>query len=166
MASRSGVIRWAGAGVLFLVLAAGAVLGSGYWFFNAFLSPASDCANQPLSRTPSPDGKLEAVVFQRNCGATTDFSTQVSVVPARQAVPNDAGNVWSGDSDHGQAPSAPGGGPEIHVTWRDSRHLRLAYDPRVRVFRSTRDVSVQAGIFRSVKVSVEYVLPKPPSGGK
>jgi hypothetical protein len=39
------------------------------------------CGNDPISETPSPNGQMKVVVFQRDCGATTGFSTQVSVLP-------------------------------------------------------------------------------------
>jgi hypothetical protein len=29
---------------------------------------------------PSPDGRRDAVMFQRDCGATTGFSTQISIL--------------------------------------------------------------------------------------
>jgi len=38
------------------------------------------CGNTIVEALPSPDGSHKAVVFVRNCGATTDFSTQMSVL--------------------------------------------------------------------------------------
>jgi hypothetical protein len=43
----------------------------------ACLSP---CENEVFSDVPSPSGKEHAIVFQRDCGATTDFSFQVSIL--------------------------------------------------------------------------------------
>lgn len=37
------------------------------------------CPDNVLSRSTSPDGTLVATLFQRDCGATTDYSTIVSV---------------------------------------------------------------------------------------
>ena len=31
---------------------------------------------------PAPGGKAPAVIFERDCGATTSFSTQISIVPS------------------------------------------------------------------------------------
>jgi hypothetical protein len=53
------------------------------------------CANQIYQEVYSADRTLKAVVFQRDCGATTGFSTQVSVLPAGETLTNDiAGNLY------------------------------------------------------------------------
>ena len=39
-----------------------------------------DCDAWDVGSLPSPDGTLEAVTHQSNCGATTPFTTRVSVV--------------------------------------------------------------------------------------
>lgn len=62
----------------------------------AALSACNDlyglCGNDVLLRVPSPTGRMDAVAFNRDCGATTGFSTQVSIVSAH-AQPSDGGNV-------------------------------------------------------------------------
>ena len=73
------------------------------------------CANDEVVRIPSPDTKFEAVVFQRDCGATTGFSTQVSVVTRGASLPNEAGNVFIADTDHGKATSASWGGQPVDL---------------------------------------------------
>jgi hypothetical protein len=52
------------------------------------------CGNQVTQRAMSPSGKTAAVVFTRSCGATTRFSTQVSILPAGRSLPNDGGNTF------------------------------------------------------------------------
>jgi hypothetical protein len=59
----------------------------------ACLSLAGDCSNQIIKQIPSPNGKMKAVVFQRDCGATTGFNTQVSVLLSNQQLPDEGGNV-------------------------------------------------------------------------
>jgi hypothetical protein len=39
----------------------------------------SNCENTVKSEIQSPDGRYAATLFERNCGATTDFSTIVSL---------------------------------------------------------------------------------------
>jgi len=96
--------------------------------------PASDCSNDILQDVPSPDGRRHAVVFVVNCGATTDFSTQVSVLTKAWTV-NDRGNVFVVDSDHGKADATgPVGGLNVTVRWLDKRTLEIRYDGRARVF--------------------------------
>jgi hypothetical protein len=40
------------------------------------------CGDEVVSTTSSPSHAISAVVFNRNCGATTGFNTQVSIVPS------------------------------------------------------------------------------------
>ena len=52
------------------------------------------CANTITQRAPSPDGRYDAVVFTRDCGATTDYSTQVALVRRGADLPDRPGNVF------------------------------------------------------------------------
>ncbi len=68
---------------------------------------------------PSPDLAQKAVVFERNAGATTGFSTQVSLLPFESVLPDEPGNVlgMDGHPDH----------TNITVDWVDDKTLRVAY---------------------------------------
>lgn len=110
-----------------LVAAVGGVL---------FAAGRGVCDNTPLAEVRSPSGTRKAVVFQRDCGATSGFSTQVSVLPAGEKLPNDGGNVFVADTDHGQAPSGPGGGPVVEVVWTAEDRLLIRHHRLARVFRS------------------------------
>ncbi len=92
-----------------------------------------DCVNEILRIQYSPSKQLKAVVFQRDCGATTGFTTQISIISANSDLPNQAGNVFVSDTDHGYAPSGPGGGPPVEVEWKGENSLNIAYDKRARV---------------------------------
>jgi hypothetical protein len=96
------------------------------------------CGNQEISRIPSPDGKIEAVIFERDC-ATTDFSTQISILPKGSSVHSGVGNAFIGDSNHGAAPAAKWGGP-----------------PATRMSVQQSSVEVRTGLIRHEKVTVEY----------
>ena len=52
------------------------------------------CGNEVFEEQLSPDGKLKAVIFQRDCGATTGFSTQISVLNSHKKLKNESGNVF------------------------------------------------------------------------
>lgn len=54
---------------------------------------ADPCGNEVVASVASPSGAMRAVVFTRDCGATTGFSTQLSIVPAGDAAPAGAGNA-------------------------------------------------------------------------
>lgn len=97
---------------------------------------AGMCGNDVISEAASPGGKARAVVFERDCGATTDFSTQVSVLPSGKQLADEGGNVFTADTDHGGAPAGAKGGPEVRIRWEDSRHLVVKHHSKARVFRA------------------------------
>lgn len=107
-----------------------------FWYFGPDL-----CRNEVISELSSPDGAKKLVVFQRDCGATTGFSTHASILPAGKMIPSQNGNVFISDTDHGAAPSGPGGGPRVEVTWEGPNSVVLSYHPKVRVFVAEREVS-------------------------
>src|SRR5689334_19293005 len=78
------------------------------------LSGCDPCDNEISWTVVSPSGKLKAVVFNRNCGATTGFNTQVSIIPAAEPLPGDGGNTLILD---GTVP--------LRLEWRSDSALRL-----------------------------------------
>ena len=112
------------------------------------LADKSMCANEDIAEVASPNAQLKAIVFQRDCGATTGFSTQVAVLPAGASLQNEPGNVFVADTNHGAAPSGRGGGPEVAVHWRSDDALQIAHHPNARVFLAEHrigDVRVDYG---------------------
>jgi hypothetical protein len=91
------------------------------------------CGNDLLATIPSPRGSRKLVIFQRDCGATTGFSTQASLLPAHERL-RGSGNVFIADTDHGKAPSGPVGGPQLDARWIAEDTLELRYHPQARVF--------------------------------
>ena len=60
-----------------------------------FLSGCSDtCENVDSQTVLSPSASHKAIAFSRNCGATTGFNTQVTVLRANDQLPNEAGNAF------------------------------------------------------------------------
>jgi hypothetical protein len=111
---------------------------------------AGGCGNDTLATISSPSGDRKLVIFQRDCGATTGFSTQASLLPAHDRL-RGSGNVFIADTDHGKAPSGPGGGPQLGARWIAEDTLELRYHPQARVFLAD---AVQSGvIIRFVKDS-------------
>lgn len=76
---------------------------------------ADPCRNTVLDHRTSPDGRLSIVLFARDCGATTGYSTHVSVLDVG-AEPRRAGNVFVADLAQGGT-AAPWGGPWAQVDW-------------------------------------------------
>ena len=110
----------------------------GVAYLSSSLEP--ECENDVLAEFPSPDGKNKAIVFQRDCGATTGFSTQVSVLRTGQALDGRGGNVFVGDTNHGAAPMGPRGGPSLRVGWVGREALLVSHHPAVRVFAAEPEV--------------------------
>jgi hypothetical protein len=100
------------------------------------LAGCSDgCENVEVSRSDSPDGRHVAVLFQRDCGATTGFTTQLSVIETGDMLPNDGGNVFIADGGRGAAEPSAWGGPWADVRWLTPDRLEIAYDPLSRTVR-------------------------------
>lgn len=91
------------------------------------------CDNTLIAHDMAPDGRHTAVLFNRDCGATTRFSTQISITDAG-ASPSDKGNAFIADDDHGHALSGPWGGPWASVAWLTPDHLRVRYAKNSRIF--------------------------------
>ena len=123
------------AGALLLPTVIGVVL---YYLPRAF---TSRCGSSSIAEVPAPDRRLKVSVYERDCGATTDFATHVSLVDMSAATPTTPGNILVVDTDHGRAPSGPGGGPEVRLTWLADTLLLLRYDHRDRGFRSVAGVN-------------------------
>lgn len=75
------------------------------------------CGNDIYNEYLSPNGKLKAVVFQRDCGATTWFSTQISILPAHNVLGNEAGNIFIIDGDPREV--AP------NLEWVDDKRIKI-----------------------------------------
>lgn len=115
------------------------------------LTGCSDtCSNDVQRAVDAPDGKLTAFLFQRDCGATTDFSTQVSVVDFCDR-PSGAGNVFVADTDRGATQREAWGGPWADITWISPKHLLVGYDARSSVFKQNQEVSGVRITFKKVR---------------
>src|SRR5215471_21743463 len=103
---------------------------------NGCLDP---CGNEIKIESVSPDGAKRAVVFERSCGATTPFSTHVSVLNAGEALPGSAGNVFDADGNHGAVKDVI-----VTVRWVSTRQLVLRYPAGARVFVRNGEVNAVA----------------------
>ena len=75
-------------------------------------------------------GNRAAIVFERSCGATTGFSTHVSVVNEFGQLGKSAGNVFVADSDHGAVKEMI-----VTVRWIAPDQLVIRYPAHARVFK-------------------------------
>ena len=96
-------------------------------------SSCVQCRNTVLSRELSPDRRIEAVTYQRDCGAAVStFSTQVALVNPGMNPPG-KGNVFIINSDG--APFAP---PRVSVSWRSPAALAVTYHEGQVIFTSPK----------------------------
>ena len=114
------------------LLLSGILLLTGILFLTGLGGCDMSCRNMIFQRKLSPDGRHSAVLFQRDCGATTDFSTHISLV-APDATPAQSGNVFVSDNGHTTARAGPWNGPWAEMEWLAADHLvvRHAFGARV-----------------------------------
>ena len=71
------------AAVVFLVTGAAWVMKTG----------GGMCGNEAVKETLSPSGRWKVDIYERSCGATTPYVTNVRVLKANEKLGDDAGNV-------------------------------------------------------------------------
>ena len=114
------------------------------------LGACSDlCTDAAISRARSPDGQHDALMFQRDCGATTGFSTQISILKAGAAL-SGGGNAFRADDDHGAAAAGEWGGPWAEIKWLSADHLLVRYAAKSRLFEQDDEVSGVRVTYRAV----------------
>lgn len=137
--------------VVIAAIAAAAAVVAGSWRIVAllFLIITDDdaCRLQVASEIPSPSGELKAVLFQYDCGATTPFTTNVSVMPAGESTAKKPGNVFS--AYHGSS-AGPWGGPNAKIQWLSDRSLKISYIADAKV-------SLQSSQVGKVAVAYEHL---------
>jgi hypothetical protein len=107
------------------------------------------CQNAVIDRVRSPEGDFEAVLFQRDCGATAGFSTQVSILAVGEAL-DGSGNAFVADDDHGKAATGSWGGSWADIRWLSSDTLLVRYAEKSRIFEQDPSVSGVAIQFEPV----------------
>ncbi len=109
--------------------------------FVGAVSCLNPCGNEQVETIPSPTHKWSAVVFIRDCGATTGFSTQISILRTGDVLPNEGGNVLVLGDRSGRVTT-----DKMRIAWRSDSHLELKVPlgSDVRFFsRSHRDIAVE-----------------------
>ncbi|WP_326524094.1 hypothetical protein [Sphingomonas sp.] len=107
--------------------------------FFALGACSETCTNRGKQPLPSVDGGREVALFSRSCGATTGYSTQISIVKAGEMAFG-AGNVFRADDNGGAALATTQGGPWAEVRWLGEAELLVRYDSKSRVFQNAGEV--------------------------
>jgi len=101
------------------------------------LATGCTCSNNVISEINAPGGVFKAVVFDRNCGATTGHNLQVSVLPAGTSIQG-GGNVLIVDDTVSVERDLA---RLVSVTWKSPRQLSITLDPKLRVFHRARSAN-------------------------
>jgi hypothetical protein len=118
--------------------------------FAASVSGCADaCQNDVVARLEAPDRKHDAVLFQRDCGATTGFSTQISILSAGD-VPDWRGNVFIADDGRREVALGSWQGPWAQIRWKSPDALLVQYAEGSRIFKQDQSVA-------GVKIEFEAV---------
>jgi hypothetical protein len=102
----------------------------------AFLIACSICTNDFVAEYRSPGGRWAAVVFSRGCGATVGFNTQISLIPSKSTLPDQAGNVFIADDNHGASRLTTSHTLPLEITWKSEDSLIIRYPQGARIFKS------------------------------
>lgn len=78
-----------------------------------FLAGCGGCSDDVIASKPSRDGSVTASLFVRNCGATTDFSTIVSI------------HASDSGSDDGDIVFVAKGRGGVDLSWSGDRVLQV-----------------------------------------
>jgi len=93
------------------------------------------CENEEPAEYKSPDGAWKVVAFERGCGATVGPNVQMSLLPSSKPLPNEAGNTFVIDSNHGASALQ-----YIYVDWTSNNAVRITYPSNARVFKQEKRV--------------------------
>jgi hypothetical protein len=111
------------------------------WHWPALLLSASvllgcsqgACKNAVVFGAPSPDGAFIAFVFHRSCAGSSAVSTHVSIIPFRDSLRNETGNVL-----------VVGDIQPVKISWRSPTQLVVSHfkDPTYQRTQQLDSISV------------------------
>jgi hypothetical protein len=115
------------------------------------LKPENMCGVQLGAEAISPCQKLKAVIYEFDCGATTPFTTQVSILKPTEAIPCSGGNVFSA---YNGSQEGAWRGPFTEITWLSDSALKVTYI-------SDAVVDEREEKYGSIKIEYIPLHPKP-----
>ncbi len=122
-----------------LIGLAAVVIGFNVWMYYTWPDlPLLPCENTEVTRTASPDGKLDAVLFTRKCSGTKSVGSQISIIEAGAVLPNKSGNAFVAN---GGEIRAEWGGPRVAMAWSGPAVLSVARDATAEVYKSEAEVA-------------------------
>lgn len=107
------------------------------------------CQNEVIRESLSPDGKVKAVLFHRDCGPPTGSSSQVSILAASEST-TAKGNAFIADIGDNPAQAAAWGGPDVTFEWTGPAALTLNFPYVARILVAEPSVRGVTLTFQSV----------------
>ena len=120
--------------VIFLVF----ICLTGLYALDRFFSGM--CGNEIIVETFSPDKQNKAVLFQRDCGATTGFSTQISIINAKKNLPKESGNVFIADGHPDDS--------NVKLQWLSPKKISIEIGLKKKVFKNEHQLNGIEIIYR------------------
>lgn len=108
-----------------------------------FIRSGTDVAQE----IASPNGRYTAMLMVRNAGATTDYSTQISLAATKSLgfrflAPGRPGNLFIADGDHGAVPVNGRGLMDVELQWESPSDLLIYFPPNARVYKQASKVEL------------------------
>lgn len=90
------------------------------------------CANNPLAEYFNRTKSHKIIKFDRDCGATTANSIQLSVIPVEEDLENTGGNIFVAGSISGADLKND---KSVLVSWLNDHTIKVKYDSRLKIFK-------------------------------
>ncbi len=84
---------------------------------------SESCSYKEINRKTSKDGKVDALITEVNCGATSSYSYRVNIVPKDSDITDDY--VYLSDKTSG-----------LDISWKGIKNLSITYN-EARIFKFT-----------------------------
>ena len=144
---RNAVVAVASIASIALILV-GAIVALAAWE----MSLRQLCGSNGSYSQVSPDGRYRAVLYEYDCGATTDFGTNLAILPASGkfdpfAVP-DSQRVFTANSNHQAVGVDMNGILPVTIAWKGAQDLQVTIPRMAKVFNQKT---------RSGPVTIEYL---------
>lgn len=94
------------------------------------------CSDDTVEELVSPDHEMKAVIYCRDCGATTSFSTHVEIIPRSKTFFSSNGHIFAADASRVKAQRFSCGGPKVEALWKDNDTLIIRYDRNSKIHKS------------------------------
>lgn len=86
------------------------------------------CGNDIIKKVNSPNGEKVAYIFNRDCGATTSVSYQLSILDKGDKFPNKTGNTIVSDK-------------VINIEWLSENKIKVIYEKEAEISKMDKSVN-------------------------